>query len=394
MNGDFRSLGRTGTGNQLQGVSLRQSTVTIAGMSLPKTVVGVRIPGSEYDISVGCGLIQSAGAMLRAISQSDKVMVLSDSQVGPLHRPALKQALESAGLRVIEASIPAGEEHKGLNTLLPVYDQFLSSHIDRQTPLLALGGGVVGDMGGFVAATILRGIPLIQIPTTLLAMVDASVGGKTGVNHAVGKNLIGAFHQPAAVWIDPAVLTTLPPRELHGGLAECIKHDIIRDANGFAQLEQNIHRALSLDLDYLQQLIAHNVAIKASVVAEDPFERGVRAHLNLGHTFGHALETVSGYAYSHGEAVALGMAAAAKLAQSLGLIDERSRLRINAVIAQAQLPTAGLKLNIDQVVEAMAFDKKIKSGRLRFVLPAPIGRAIIRDDVPAELVRDAVQSLA
>jgi len=362
-------------------------------MSMPKTVVGVRIPGSEYDIAVGSGLLQSAGGLLRAVSKSDKVMVLSDSQVGPLHLPALKQALESAGARVIEATIPAGEEHKELNTLLPVYDRFLGSHIDRQTPLLALGGGIVGDMGGFVAATLLRGVPLIQIPTTLLAMVDASVGGKTGVNHAVGKNLIGAFHQPAAVWIDPAVLTTLPPRELHGGLAECIKHDIIRDAAGFADLEQNIHRALSLEMGYLQQLIAHNVAIKASVVAEDPFERGVRAHLNLGHTFGHAIETVSGYAYSHGEAVALGMAAAARLAEALRLIDERSRLRIAAVIAQAGLPTGGMTLDVDQVVEAMAFDKKIKSGRLRFVLPAPIGRAVIRDDVPVEMVRRTVRSL-
>jgi 3-dehydroquinate synthase len=234
----------------------------------------------------------------------------------------------------------------------------------------------------------------VAIPTTLLAMVDASIGGKTGVNHAMGKNLIGAFHQPVAVWIDPTVLTTLPPRELRGGLAECIKHDLIRDARGFAGLEQNIHRALTLELDYLQSLIVHNVAIKASVVAEDPFERGVRAHLNLGHTFGHAIETVSGYSYSHGEAVALGMVAAARLAEMLKLIDARSRQRISAVIAQAGLPTAGLKLKVDQVVEAMAFDKKVKSGRLRFILPAPIGHAIIRDDVPVELVRQAVEGLA
>lgn len=347
----------------------------------------------EYDISVGCGLLQSAGMLFRSISQSDKAMVLSDSQVGPLHLPALKQTMESVGVRVIEATIPAGEEHKGLQTLLPVYDLFLGDRIDRQTPLLALGGGVVGDMGGFVAATILRGVPLIQVPTTLLAMVDAGVGGKTGVNHAVGKNLIGAFHQPAAVWIDPSVLTTLPPRELRGGLAECIKHDIIRDAAGFAGLERDIHRALSLEMNYLQELIAHNVAIKASVVAQDPFERDVRAHLNLGHTFGHAIETVSGYAYSHGEAVALGMVAAARLAGAMGLIDDRSRQRIAAVIAQAGLPTTGLTLDVDQVVEAMAFDKKVHSGRLRFVLPAPIGQAVICDDAPMDLVRQAVRSL-
>src|SRR5256714_7172508 len=188
-----------------------------------------------------------------------------------------------------------------------------------------MGGGVIGDMAGFVAATVLRGVPFVQVPTTLLAMVDASVGGKTGVNHSTGKNLIGAFHQPIAVFIDPEVLRTLPERELRGGLAECIKHDIIRDSDGFARLEKNIARALSLDLDYLAELVAHNVAIKARVVEADPFEKGERAHLNFGHTFGHAIETVSHYSYSHGECVALGMVAAAKLAMDLGMIDDAAR---------------------------------------------------------------------
>src|SRR3712207_6452040 len=187
---------------------------------------------------------------------------------------------------------------------------------------------MIGDMAGFIAATVLRGIPFVQIPTTLLAMVDASVGGKTGVNHAVGKNLIGAFHQPIAVFADVETLRTLPPRELRGGLAECIKHDVIRDADGFAKLEQNIHRALSLDMQYLSELVAHNVAIKARVVEADPFEKGERAHLNFGHTFGHAIETVSHYEYSHGESVALGMAAAAHLAVELKMLDETSKRRI------------------------------------------------------------------
>src|SRR2546423_7177865 len=207
-----------------------------------------------------------------------------------------------------------------------------------------MGGGVIGDMAGFVAATVLRGVPFVQVPTTLLAMVDASVGGKTGVNHSTGKNLIGAFHQPIAVFIDPEVLRTLPERELRGGLAECIKHDIIRDSDGFARLEKNIARALSLDLDYLAELVAHNVAIKARVVEADPFEKGERAHLNFGHTFGHAIETVSHYSYSHGECVALGMVAAAKLAMDLGMIDDAARRRIVAVIEAAGLPTCGMKL--------------------------------------------------
>jgi 3-dehydroquinate synthase len=259
--------------------------------------------------------------------------------------------------------------------------------------VIALGGGVIGDMAGFLAATILRGVPVVQVPTTLLAMVDASVGGKTGVNATAGKNLIGAFHQPIAVLIDPNVLKTLPARELRGGLAECIKHEIIRDADGFASLEHNIQRAMNLDIEFLSALIAHNVAIKAKVVQADPFERGERAHLNFGHTFGHAIETVSRYEYSHGESVALGMTAAARLAQSLCMIDAAAESRIVNLIEAAGLPTSGLKLDVDAVVNAMAFDKKVEGGKLRLILPTKIGAATIRDDVPTLDVRAAVESL-
>src|SRR5207248_3627997 len=215
-------------------------------------------------------------------------------------------SLAKAGFEATTATILAGEDHKTLSDLLPVYDALLRARTERTTPVLAPRGGLIGDMAGFVAATVLRGVPFVQIPTSLLAMVDASVGGKTGVNHAVGKNLIGAFHQPIAVLIDPQVLKTLPMRELRGGLAECIKHDIIRDAEGFARLEESIERALKLEIPYLTELVAHNVAIKAAVVAADPFEKAERAHLNFGHTFGHAFETLTNYAMSHGEAVGLG----------------------------------------------------------------------------------------
>jgi 3-dehydroquinate synthase len=265
--------------------------------------------------------------------------------------------------------------------------------VERSTPVHALGGGVVGDMTGFVAATVLRGVPFVQIPTSLLAMVDASVGGKTGVNHAVGKNLIGAFHQPISVLIDTSTLSTLPGRELRGGLAECIKHDIIRDADGFTTLERNIARALGLDVDYLTDLVAHNVAIKARVVEADPFERGERAHLNFGHTFGHAIETISHYSYSHGECVALGMAAATHAAVKLGMLDQASRDRVLKVIRQANLPTTGLTLPTADVINAMGFDKKVAAGRIRFILPDRIGHVLIKDDVPPEIVRDAVESL-
>lgn len=362
-------------------------------MPSESAVVPVNVEGAQYQITVRPGLLSNIGMLLAQISKSRRAGIVTDSQVGPRYAEIVAQSLRSENIEPIIATLPSGENHKTLADLAPVYDVLLSARIERSTPILALGGGVVGDMTGFVAATILRGVPFVQIPTTLLAMVDASVGGKTGINHAVGKNLIGAFHQPIAVWIDPAVLKTLPPRELHGGLAECIKHEIIRDAEGFNRLERDIDRALQLDLTYLTQLIAHNVAIKARVVEADPFEKGERAHLNFGHTFGHAIETVSHYDYSHGECVALGMAAAAHMAVEIGMLDETSRRRIVNVIEQAKLPARGLKLPTKQVVDAMIFDKKVRGGKVRFVLPDRIGHVVIRDDVPPEWVTRAVESL-
>jgi len=307
--------------------------------------------------------------------------------------PALTASLNDAGFEVVPCVIPSGESNKTLDTLLPIYDTFLRARFERTTPVIALGGGVVGDMTGFVAATLLRGVPFVQVPTTLLAMVDASVGGKTGVDHAAGKNLIGAFHQPSVVIIDPNALTTLPSRELKSGLAECIKHDIIRDAHGFADLEANIPRALQMESDYLTKLIAHNVRIKANVVMKDPFEIADRAHLNFGHTFGHAIETVSNYSYTHGESIALGMCAACHAAAKLLMLDNQSHARILDLIQRAQLPISNLKLDVEQVIEAMYFDKKVRDGRIRFVLPDRIGNVVIRDDLPRALVAEAVTSL-
>ena len=357
------------------------------------STVSLNLSDCRYDIIIHPGLLDNAGKVLRGSTSSTKAAIVTDSHVGPLHLPRLEQALRGAGFATVVATIPAGEDHKTLEALGRVYDTLLRAPIERSTPVLALGGGVIGDMAGFVAATILRGVPFVQVPTSLLAMVDASVGGKTGINHAVGKNLIGAFHQPRAVLIDPHVLTTLPPRELRGGLAECIKHDIIRDSDGFAQLEANITRAVKLDIDYLAELIAHNVAIKARVVEADPFEKGERAHLNFGHTFGHAIETVSRYEYSHGECVALGMIAAARTARALGMLEDTSVQRITRVIAAAGLPTGGMNLDLAAVVNAMAFDKKVAAGRVRFILPDRIGHVLIRDDVPPQIVHDAVESL-
>lgn len=362
-------------------------------MSFSATVP-VEIPGARYDITIEFDLLRRAGDVLKAQTGAAKAAIVTDSHVGPLHADILTQSLKTAGMDAIVATIPAGEQHKTIDQILPVYDTLLRARIDRGTPVIALGGGVIGDMAGFIAGTVLRGVPFIQMPTSLLAMVDASVGGKTGINHAVGKNLIGVFHQPQAVLIDPQVLRTLPPRELRGGLAECIKHDIIRDAAGFDDLEKNIARTQAGDLPYLAKLVAHNVAIKAKVVAADPFERGERAHLNLGHTFGHAIETVSQYEYAHGEAVALGTIAAANLAVTLNLLTESDAARIKNVFNQAGLPTGGMKLDPGKIVDAMAYDKKVKSGKIRLVLPNGIGQATIRDDATREQMLAAVQSLA
>ncbi len=357
------------------------------------TTVPVEIPGARYDIRIEFDLLRTCGRVLRELTAAKKVAVITDSHVGPRYATTVAASLREAGFEATISAIPAGEANKTIEHILPIYDQLLTSRIDRKTPVLALGGGVIGDMAGFVAGTILRGVPFVQMPTSLLAMVDASVGGKTGIDHAVGKNLIGVFHQPMAVLIDPNVLRTLPPRELRGGLAECIKHDIIRDAAGFAELEQHLPRALAGDLPWIARLVAHNVAIKAKVVAADPLEQGERAHLNLGHTFGHAIETISNYEIAHGEAVALGMCAAAYVAHKLELLTADEQQRIRRVIAAAGLPTGNLALDSQRVVDAMVFDKKVQAGRIRLVLPQGIGQATIRDDVPVDLMLEAVTSL-
>jgi 3-dehydroquinate synthase len=355
--------------------------------------VPVNIPGASYEIIIRPGLLREIGNQLSSLTRSRKVGIVTDSLVGPLYVHVVEEALRESAFTIISAHVPTGEDHKTFTSIEAIYDQLLPARLDRQTPIIALGGGVIGDMTGFAAATILRGLPFIQVPTTLLAMVDASVGGKTGINHRVGKNLIGAFHQPIGVLIDPEVLKTLPARELRGGLAECIKHDIIRDAEGFARLEQSIERALKLDIEYLTELVAHNVAIKAAVVAADPFERGDRAHLNFGHTFGHAFETLTQYAMSHGEAVGVGMVAASRLAQKLGMLDEASVTRIVELIKRGGLPTNGAPSDTNAVIEAMKFDKKVHGGKLRLILPDRIGHAVIRDDVPVDAVREAIVSV-
>jgi 3-dehydroquinate synthase len=362
---------------------------------LPKPqIVSVRLPEQSYDIRVQPGLLDLVGNQIGGLTKSRRAFVVTDQTVGPLHLSVVLKSLHAAGFDANRVELPAGESHKTLASVSTIYDALLEHHIERSSIVISLGGGVIGDMTGFAAATVLRGVPFVQIPTTLLSMVDASVGGKTGVNHAAGKNLIGSFHQPIAVLIDPQTLRTLPAESISEGLAECIKHEIIRDADGFDALERNIEKAILLDMPYLAELIAHNVAIKARVVEADPTERGERAHLNFGHTFGHAIEKASHLEISHGAGVALGMCAASHVAQAINLIDGPSRNRILNLIQAAKLPTK-IKADISSqaVFAAMAHDKKVEANRLRLVLPDRIGHVVIRDDVPSDVIKRGIESL-
>ena len=356
------------------------------------TVTSIRVNG----IGDGYDVVTQADALQRAeqwLPLARRVAVITNDVVAPLYLDRLTQGLEADGHEVVACVIPDGERHKTLETLGRVYDTLLPHRLERGTPLVALGGGVTTDLGGFAAATLLRGLPFVPVPTSLLAMVDASVGGKTGVNHAAGKNLIGAFHAPHAVVIDPATLVTLPDRELRNGLAECIKHDVIRDADHFDAMFDAMPQYLAKDVPALTDLVRHNVAIKARVVASDPFEKGERAHLNLGHTFGHAIEKVTKFGVAHGEAVAVGTVCACRASAALGLMSSDEAERVTALIALAGLPTGGIDADADALIAAMASDKKVSGGRVRFVLPTRIGGATLRDDVPPSVVRDAVASV-
>ena len=361
-------------------------------MSIGKTIRVMGI-GDGYDVLVAAGLLDRVGEHLPACS---KAAVVTNDVVAPIYLERVKASLRAAGVEPIRVVVPDGERHKTLETLSRVYDELLPRRIERGTPIVALGGGVTTDLAGFAAATLLRGLPLVSVPTTLLAMVDASVGGKTGVNHAAGKNLIGAFHPPSVVLIDPATLETLPERELRGGLAECVKHDIIRDADHLGVMEEQAGAYLRREPAALADLVAHNVRIKAAVVAEDPFEHGVRAHLNLGHTFGHAVEKASHFRVSHGEAVAIGTCCASWLSARLGLMSDDEASKVCGLISKIGLRTnLGLDEGIEPeaVFEAMYTDKKVRGGRLRLVLPVGIGSATVRDDVSEDVVRDAVYGM-
>ncbi len=315
--------------------------------------VDVNIPATgakTYEVRIGAGLLGTLGEQVRGVAAAPTCGLITDSNVAKHYLKQARASLQGAGYRVIEHVMPAGEENKTLESAVAALDVMLRGKVERATPVVALGGGVVGDLAGFIAATLLRGVPFVQVPTTLLAAVDASVGGTGGVDHAVGKNLIGAFHQPRLVVTDIATFGTLPLREVRGGLAECIKHAVIRDKGLFVFISENVGKIMACDVETMAELVAWNVGIKAAVVAEDPFEKGVRALLNFGHTFGHAIETVLEYSgVTHGEGVSMGMVAAGRMAQRMGMFPEKDLGELVGLLDFVELPTCCLEADVEKI---------------------------------------------
>jgi 3-dehydroquinate synthase len=344
----------------------------------------------SYPIHIGGGLLGQPGLIISHLPQK-KVAIITNSTVGPLYLARLQRGLEEHGIAVVALTLPDGEIHKDWETLNRIFDALLENRCERGTALIALGGGVVGDLAGFAAAVYQRGVPFVQIPTTLLAQVDSSVGGKTAVNHPLGKNMIGAFYQPRVVVSDTDTLATLPPRELAAGLAEVIKYGLIRDSAFFDWLEANIQRLVKREPEALAYAIERSCAIKAEIVALDEREDGIRALLNYGHTFGHAIETALGFGkWLHGEAVAAGMVLAARLSSRLGLIGAAEVKRIADILARADLPVAAPELGLERYLELMGHDKKVQEGRIRFVLLERIGAASVSGDVPLAALADVL----
>jgi 3-dehydroquinate synthase len=365
------------------------------------TRVPIALQDRSYDIVIGPGLLAEAGAHLRGVLARPRVFIVSDEVVAALHLATLEQALDRAGIAHRAHAIAAGEASKSFAIVEALVDAMLAARIERSTTVLALGGGVVGDLAGFASAIVLRGIDFVQIPTTLLSQVDSSVGGKTGINTTRGKNLVGAFHQPRLVLADSDVLATLPPREMRAGYAEIAKVGLIGDADFFAWLETNARAVLAREPVPLTQAIATACRAKAAIVAEDEREAGRRALLNLGHTFGHAIEAESGYggALLHGEAVGIGMVMAFRLSAQLGHCPPEDAARVARHLAAVGLSTglpaaAGGRWDPARLLEHMRQDKKVRDGRLTFVLARRIGEAFLADDVPIEAVEAILDEVA
>ncbi len=332
----------------------------------------------SYEIRVGAGLLREAGPLIQGCGLTGKAAIVTDEVVARLYAESLKESLASSGFDAMIVQIPPGESQKSIETAGRIYSALTDFGAERSTPIIALGGGVVGDLAGFVAATYLRGVPFVQIPTTLLAQADSSIGGKVAVNHGALKNRIGAFYQPKITISDISTLKTLTPRELSDGLAEVIKYGIILDARLFEYLETNMVKIRGLDEECLEHIVTVSARAKAGIVEKDELDLGLRNILNYGHTVGHAIESVSGLEIWHGEAVAVGMVAEAVLASRLGILETSDVSRVRDLIAKAGLPHEMPRMSADLLIAAMRHDKKVAQGQLRFALPNGIGQAIIK----------------
>jgi 3-dehydroquinate synthase len=349
--------------------------------------ITVGLGDRSYPIHVGRGLLGQAALILPHLKQP-RVAIVSNTTVAKLFLGRLQGAIEAAGVEVVSAVIPDGEEYKTWQTLNSIFDVLLSKRLERKSTVIALGGGVVGDLAGFAAASYQRGVPFIQVPTTLLAQVDSSVGGKTAINHPLGKNMIGAFYQPALVLADVATLDTLPERELSAGLAEVIKYGLIMDRPFLDWLDANMEKLRARDAEALAYAVVRSCENKAAVVAADERETGVRAHLNLGHTFGHAIEAGLGFGtWLHGEAVAAGTVMAARLSRLMGMLDGAEVERVEKLLQRAGLPTQAPGLGYERYLELMGHDKKVEDGRLRLILLKGLGTATVTSEFSPEDLR-------
>ncbi|MCW5620664.1 MAG: 3-dehydroquinate synthase [Burkholderiales bacterium] len=354
--------------------------------------VEVQLGARSYPIHIGEGLLDRGDLLLPHLAQP-RVAIVTNEVVGRIYLQRLQDALTRAGVSHLAITLPDGEAHKNWNSLSLILDTLLANRCERKITLIALGGGVIGDLTGFAAAIYLRGVAFVQIPTTLLAQVDSSVGGKTGINHPLGKNMIGAFHQPRLVLADTSVLRTLAPRELSAGIAEVVKHGLILDAAFFGWLEANMERLVAGDQEALTHAVQRSCEIKAEVVAGDERESAARALLNLGHTFGHAIEAGLSYGtWLHGEAVAAGMVLAARLSQRMGLLSSQDVQRTVGLLERAHLPVRHPPLGVERYLDLMGLDKKVEGGKLRLVLLQRIGAAFVTADFLQDALREVLAS--
>ncbi len=342
------------------------------------------------NILIGVDLLDNAGELIKEAANSGRVVIITDSNVGPLYGERLSNSLSRARIKAELITVPAGEEHKALKTASDIYNTLASLNIDRGNPVIALGGGMIGDLAGFVAATYMRGIPLVQMPTSLVAQVDSSIGGKVAVNHGVLKNQIGSFYQPCLVLSDVNLLTSLPDDEFANGLAEVIKSAVIFDEKFFNLLESKIERVILKDKGLLKNVIYRSARVKTRVVEKDEKDQGLRQILNFGHTIGHGIEACSNFSISHGRAIAIGMVLAARISYMMEILDKEGYDRLKNLVNRAGLPVNMPKMDTEAIIQAIRHDKKIKNGKMGFVMITNPGAAVISNDVTLEIIKEVI----